>query len=317
MTTQPMPPDAVLPEVLRTDMLARVEERMRGLLHAEQARCRAVDPRAAGMVEALADVITAGGERIRPTVLLTGYLAAGGDPADGPAVDAAVALELLDTCYLIRRDVRENALLRHGAPTLHVRHAAEHERNGWGGDARGFGVGMASLVGDLATALADRLAADLPDAARQVWHDLRIGRLGGSYVDSALSSRYLADPWPAGCLVGCARGCGSGWYALQHPLLMGAALAGRGDLAVVYQDYARLLHAAWRVRGFLSGGGDRDWYGDLLRDVLLVAEDRDRAERTIAHLLGRTRRIVAAAPFSQLWRTELTALATRLASTRA
>ncbi|WP_256178217.1 polyprenyl synthetase family protein [Kitasatospora aureofaciens] len=312
MTTQSMPTDAVLPELLRTDMLARVEERMRGLLHAEQARCRAVDPRAAGMWEALVDLVTSGGERIRPTVLLTGYLAAGGDPAAESAVDAAVALELLDTCYLIRRDVRENALLRHGAPTLHVRHAAEHERNGWGGDARGFGVGMAALIGDLATALADRLAADLPDAARQVWHDLRIGRLGGTYVDSTLSSSYLADPWPGGCIAGCARGCGSGWYALQHPLLMGAALAGRGDLAVVYQDYARPLHAAWRVRGFLSGGWDRDWYGDLLREVLLGAEDRDRAERTIGHLLDRAGRVVAGAPFASAWRTELAALATRL-----
>ncbi|MFF1797034.1 hypothetical protein ACFVXQ_22930 [Kitasatospora sp. NPDC058263] len=314
MTTHTGPPDAALPEVLRTGMLARVEKRLRGELHAEHARCRAVDPPAAGMVEALADLVAGGGERIRPTVLLTGYLAAGGDPAGGPAVDAAAALELLDTCYLIRRDARENAPLRQGAPTLHVRHAAEHERNGWCGDAQGFGVGMASLIGDLATALADRLAAGLPDAARQVWHDLRIGRLGGSYVDSELASSYLADPWPAGCLAGCARGCGTGWYALQHPLLMGAALAGRGDLAVVYQDYARLLHAAWRVRGFLSGSGDRDWYGDLLREMLLGGEDPDRAERTIGHLLDRTRRVVAAAPLTIAWRTELATLATRLAA---
>ncbi|MBO1418464.1 polyprenyl synthetase family protein [Streptomyces sp. FH025] len=314
MTPQPMSPETVLPEVLRAGMAALVEERMRGVLHAEQARCQATDPGAVGMMEGLADLVTAGGERIRPTVLLTGYLAAGGDPAAEPVLDAAVALELLDTCYLIRRDARENSLLRHGAPTLHVRHSAEHERNGWGGDARCFGVGMASLSGDLATALADRLAANLPDAARQVWYDLRIGRLGGSYVDSTLSSSYLEDPWPADCLTGCARGCGSGWYALLHPLLMGAALAGRGDLAVVYQDYARPVHAAWRVRGFLSGGGDHDWYGDLLRGALFDAEDRDRAERTIVHLLDRSRRALAAAPFSTVWNAELIGLAARLTS---
>lgn len=316
MTPQSMPPEAALPELRRTGMAALVEERMRVLLHAEQARCQATDPGAVGMMEGLAELLTAGGERIRPTVLLTGYLAAGGDSAAEPVLDAAVALELLDTCYLIRRDTWENSLLRHGAPTLHVRHSAEHERNGWGGDARYFGIGMASLVGDLAMALADRLAANLPDAVRQVWYDLRIGRLGGSYVDSVLSSSYLADPWPADCLTGCARGCGSGWYALLHPLLMGAALAGRGDLAVVYQDYARPVHAAWRMRGFLSGGGDRDWYGDLLRGALLDGEDRDRVERTIAHLLDRSSRVLAATSFSPVWHAELAGLAARLTASR-
>ncbi|MFC8718543.1 polyprenyl synthetase family protein [Kitasatospora sp. NPDC057198] len=316
MTPQPVPPDAVRSELPRTGMPARVEERVRGLLRAEQARCRAVDPRATGMVDALAELLAAGGERLRPTVLLTGYLAAGGEAAAAPPVDAAVALELLDTAYLIRRDVRENALLRQDTPTLHVRHAAEHERNGWGGDARGFGAGMAALVGELATALADRLAADLPEVARQLWHDLRIGRLGGSYVDSALTSRHLTDPWPAGCLAGCARSCGTGWYALQHPLMMGAALAGRGDLTVLYQDYARPLHSAWRLRGFLDGSGDRDWYGDLLREVLLGPADHLRAERTIAHLLDRTRRIAATAPVPPPWRTELAALATHLTRPR-
>ncbi|MET8542965.1 polyprenyl synthetase family protein [Kitasatospora sp. NPDC004799] len=319
MTTQPRPPEAVVPGLQRTGLLARVEERLGALLHAEQARCRAVDPRAVPLVDALADLLLPGGERIRPALVTTGYLAAGGEAAGGEAAgdhaaDAAVALELLDTGYQIRRDLWQNAPLRRGAPTLHVQHAAEHERNDWGGDARGFGRGVAVLVSDLAAALADRVAGDLPSAARQVWHDLRIGRLGGSYVDSALSCRYLANSWPSGCLGGCTRGCGTGWYAVRHPLLIGAALAGRGDLAVAYQDYARALHAAWRVRGFLTGGWERDWYGELLREVLLDAEERARAEETIGTLLDHAARALAPAPLTPAWRTELTSLAVQLVS---
>ncbi|MFI9099278.1 polyprenyl synthetase family protein [Streptomyces fildesensis] len=312
MTTHPLPPKTSVPGQLRAGLLDQVEERLRGLLAGEFDRWHAVNPRAASLVGSITELVRAGGDRIRPVICVTGYLAAGGDPTSTAIVDAAAALELLDTCFLIRSDIRDNAPLRHGIPTLHVSHAAEHERSGWRGESRRFGEGTAVLAGDLALAYADRLASRLPAAAWQLWDELRTERVIGAHTDAACATEYLDDPWPGRCIAGCAKGCGAGWYALHHPLLLGAALAGRQDLATSYRDYARPLHAAWRLRGFLEGGPGYDWDAQMLREVLLGTEERDTAERIISQLVARADRVVDAAPLAPGWRDELAAFAIRI-----
>lgn len=319
MTTQPRLPRAVAPQEMapqlqRAGMLDRVEERLRGLLNDEHRRWRTADTRGAGLIESLAELVAVGVDRVRPLVLVTGYLAAGGDPEAPEAVDAAAALELLDTCTLIRGDVRDNAALRRGIPALHVSRAAEHERNGWAGEARRFGESTATLAGDLALTLADRLAARLPGPAWQLWDDMRVERAVGTYAHEAMAAEYLDDPWPGRCISGCDRGCAAGWYAVRHPLRLGAALADRPDLDAPYDAYARSLHAAWRLRGFLDGGPEYDWDAELLREILLEREERGIAERLIRELVDRASRTAAATRLAAGWREELEAFAVRLAA---
>ncbi|KJY42852.1 hypothetical protein VR41_06035 [Streptomyces sp. NRRL B-1568] len=295
-------------------MLDRVEERLRGFLDEEHRLRRTSDARGAGLIESLAELVAAGGDRARPLIFLTGYLAAGGDPDRGEAVDAAAALELLDTCTLIRTDVRDNAALRRGIPTLHVSRAAEHERSGWAGESRRFGESTATLAGDLALAYAERLAARLPAEAWRIWDELRTERAIGSYAHEAMAAEYLEDPWPGRCISGCDRGCTAGWYALRHPLRLGAALAGRADLDASYDAYARPLHAAWRLRGFLDGGPEYAWDAQLLREILLEPEERDIAERMIHELVERSCRTATNSALAAGWHEELATFAARVAS---
>ncbi|GGX69819.1 polyprenyl synthetase family protein [Streptomyces hiroshimensis] len=321
MTTQPQLPRAVAPQepcpqLQRAGMLDQVEKRLRGLLNDEHRRWRTADARGAGIVESLAELVAVGADRVRPVILLTGYLAAGGAPEAPEAVEAAAALELLDTCTLIRSDVRDNAALRRGIPTLHVSRAAEHERNGWAGEARRFGESTATLAGDLALSLGDRLAARLPAAAWQLWDEMRTERVIGTYAHEAMAAEYLDDPWPGRCISGCDRGCTAGWYALRHPLRLGAALAGRTDLDTAYDAYARSLHAAWRLRGFLDGGPEYDWDAELLREILLEREERGIAERLIRELVDRASRTAASSRLAAGWCEELTAFAVRMAAER-
>ncbi|MFJ7590998.1 polyprenyl synthetase family protein [Streptomyces sp. NPDC097617] len=311
--THDQPWRTATPGQARDAMLDRVEERLAGLFAQEHRNRRTSDPRSAVLVMGLAELVQAGGERARPAICVTGYLAAGGDPADEDAVAAAAALELLDTCLVIRADVRDNAPLRRGIPTLHISHAAEHERGGWRGEPRRFGEGTAVLAGDLALAYGDRLAVRLPHIARQLWDDLRVERAIGSHMEAAAATEYLDDAWPGQCLEGCGSGCGAGWYGLRHSLLIGAALAGREDLGEAYEEYARAVHAAWRVRGFLSGGPGFDGDAQFLRDVFFDGQARERAEETIAKLVVRADEAVAAAPLTPGWRTELGALAREIA----
>ncbi|WP_316758571.1 polyprenyl synthetase family protein [Streptomyces herbicida] len=297
----------------REEMLDRVEARLRSVLNDEYRR-HSGHARAAVLVESLAELVAAGGERVRPVVLFTGYLAAGGAPDDPRAIDTAAALELLDTATLLRSDVHDNAAVRRGMPALHVARAAEHERGGWGGDARRYGAYTATLAGDLALACADRLAGALTGSARAHWDELRADRCVGMYAREAMTAAYLDDPWPGRCVSGCDSGCRAGWYALRAPLLIGAALAGRDDLAPVYEAYSGALHAAWRLRGFLDGGPEYAWDAELLREALLDGDERDVAERMIRELVGRAGRTAGEAPLSGVWRGELASFGLRVAS---
>ncbi|UUU39269.1 polyprenyl synthetase family protein [Streptomyces sp. NBC_00162] len=311
--THDQPWRTATPAQVRDVMLDRVEERLARLLAEEHRNRRTSDPRSVVLVAGVAELVQAGAERAHPVICLTGYLAAGGDPDGDDAVAAAAALELLDTCLMIREDVRDNASLRRSIPTLHISHAAEHERNGWRGESRRFGEGTAVLAGDLALAYGDRLAVRLPYEAWELWDDLRTERAIGAHAAAAAATEYLDDAWPGQCLDGCGSGCGAGWYGLRHALLIGASLAGREDLRETYEEYARALHAAWRIRGFLRGGPGFDGDAQFLRDVFFDARARDGAEETIAGLLARADAAVDAATVDPAWRTELAAFARRVA----
>ncbi|MEU1310643.1 polyprenyl synthetase family protein [Streptomyces cinnamoneus] len=310
----PAAPSAPAPPLQRARMLDRVEERLHGLFEEEHRHWRTADARGAGLIESLAGFVTAGGDRARPLVLLTGYLAAGGDPASDEAIDVAAALELLDTCTLIRADVRDDAALRRGIATLHVSRATEHEQGGWAGDSRRFGDSTATLAGDLALALADRLAAHLPVDVRPLWDELRMQRAIGSYAHEAVAAEYLDDPWPGRCVSGCDRGCTAGWYALRHPLRLGAALAGRPELGTPYDAYARPLHAAWRLRGFLEGGPEYAWNAQLMRELLLDPQERGATEELIEECVERACGVAAGLSLAAGWREELAVFAARVAA---
>jgi len=312
MTTRAEPWGTTTPAQLRDRMLGRVEERMADALTRPRRRIPS-DPHAAAMVSGLAELIDADGPHPRSAFCLTGYLAAGGDPEGSEAVDAAAALEFLDAWQMLRDDVRGNTIMRRGIPTLHVGHAAEHERNGWRGEARRFGEGTAVLAGDLALACGDRLAARLPEEAAALWDDFRTERIIGAQADAGAATEYLGDPWPGRCVTDCPSGCAAGWYALHHPLLIGASLAGRPDLAAPYEEYAGGLHAAWRLRGFLDGGPGYDADAQFLREAVFGPEGRKEAERLITEQVARTTWSIEGARLAPGWHAEFAGAALRIA----
>lgn len=232
------------PRALRTRLLALVEERLDALLAEEHRRWSRVDARGAVPVADVAALVRAGGKRLRPSFCLTGYLAAGGDPGAGTVVDCAAALELVHVGALIHDDVLDAADTRRGAPAVHARRAADHAAHGWHGEARRYGEGVAILAGDLADILADRLTADLPPHCRPLWNELLTEIVIGQHLDVAVAAEAVVDPdlsrWIAVCK--------SGRYSIHRPLALGAALAGRPDLAPVFEGYGEALGEAFQLR---------------------------------------------------------------------
>ena len=211
-------------------------------------------------------------------------------------VDAGAALELLHVFALVHDDVMDGSDLRRGEPTVHQHFGQLHRRNGWSGESRRFGEGVAVLVGDLALVLADRLLAGADRRAWDVYDELRVELVMGQFLDVGFAANRSADP-ETSRKVSLFK---SAKYTVERPLHLGAALAGRlDDLAPAYSGYGIPLGEAFQLRDDVLGAfGDQAVVGkpvgDDFRDgkpTLLVihAIDVARRERLVPALevLGR------------------------------
>ncbi|HEX2048581.1 MAG TPA: polyprenyl synthetase family protein [Acidimicrobiales bacterium] len=270
----------------------RVEGRVARLLDAELERWAAVDGDLAEPLAALRDLVLAGGKRLRPAFCHWAFVGAGGSPDDPVVVDAGAALELLHTFALVHDDIMDGSATRRGTDTIHVQFEAGHAMDGWRGEARRFGEGVAILVGDLAFVYADQLLAGVPRPASEVFTELRIEVNVGQYLDLVGTARGRVNE-------GTARRISrfkSGKYTVERPLHLGAALAGRlDDLAGPLSRYGLPLGEAFQLRDDLLGvfGDDEITgkpVGEDLREgkpTLLYAMAMQRATTADAAVLAR------------------------------
>ncbi|MFI5477147.1 polyprenyl synthetase family protein [Streptomyces cacaoi] len=253
-----------------------------------------------------------GGERLRPVFCVSGFLAAGGNPGDPVAVDTCAALEL-----------------------LHL---------------------SARFPDDPASAHADRLATRLPAAARTVWNELRTEPVTGRHPDnpaaaeSAPAPAPATAPAPAPALSRQPAVHEPGPRTIHRPLVLGALLAGRPEVAPAFESYGLALDEAFQLRddlidvfgptpedtgrppglrrgpalllalaaehfprtgALLARNGHSD--AALLRRLLDESNTKATAERRIAGLVDRACAALATPALDQPWRQEFSRLATRLA----
>nr|WP_042189011.1 polyprenyl synthetase family protein [Kibdelosporangium sp. MJ126-NF4]CEL18601.1 Octaprenyl diphosphate synthase / Dimethylallyltransferase / (2E,6E)-farnesyl diphosphate synthase / Geranylgeranyl pyrophosphate synthetase [Kibdelosporangium sp. MJ126-NF4]CTQ98086.1 Octaprenyl diphosphate synthase (EC 2.5.1.90) / Dimethylallyltransferase (EC 2.5.1.1) / (2E,6E)-farnesyl diphosphate synthase (EC 2.5.1.10) / Geranylgeranyl pyrophosphate synthetase (EC 2.5.1.29) [Kibdelosporangium sp. MJ126-NF4] len=292
----------------RFGLMAAIETRLNSFLAAERERWAAVDHRCAVPPDAVAGLVAAGGKRWRPAFCVSGFLAAGGPEAQTETLlDAAAAIELVHAAALIHDDVLDDSALRRGAPTVHTTHTAAHAAAGWLGESRRYGEGTAILAGDLAMVYAGQLTAGLPDVARPVWDEMLTEIQIGQYLDMAVAAEGVVDPdvsrWVAVCK--------SGRYSIHRPLLLGAAIAGRPQLATHFAEYGEALGEAFQLRDDLI-----DTFGDSAATGKPVGSDLAQHKMTLllAMACGRDEQVRALVA-EQEWDTE--AIRRRLVETRA
>ncbi|MDQ3569537.1 MAG: polyprenyl synthetase family protein [Actinomycetota bacterium] len=269
----------------------RVEGRLDALLRGETERWAGLDPDLLAPLSAMRRLVMAGGKRLRPAFCHWGFVGAGGDPDDEAVVGAGAALEMLHTFALIHDDVMDGSPLRRGFDTVHRSFGSRHLQSGWRGEDRRFGEGVAILVGNLAFVYADRLLADAPRPAWDVFTELRLEVNLGQYLDLLGTARGHVS-------VEQARRIGqykSGKYTVERPLHLGAALAGRlGDLEGALSAYGAPLGEAFQLRDDLLGAfGDSSLTGKPVGDDLregrptaLYAYAARTTEGAAAKLLG-------------------------------
>lgn len=272
-----------------------VENRLRELLRRDRDRFAAAAPQSADIVDALSAAVLNGGKRLRPTLVLLGFLGAGGVAGDPRVVDVAAALELLHAGCLVHDDVMDDSPTRRHLPTTHTRFEAVHRAGGYAGETRRFAEGVATLVGDLAFFYCGGLLADSGTEVQRVFSAVAVDVGVGQYLDllGTVGSRAVR-PDPA--LIAHYK---TGRYTVEGPLHLGAALAGRlTELAEVLSGYGRPLGMAYQLRDDLLGAfGDPEEtgkpVGDDLRQgksTLLLTYLRDRAPDSAARLLSKVER---------------------------
>lgn len=231
---------------------ARVQQRLRDVLAAEEARWSSFDADLASPVSEIGRLVLVGGKRLRPAFCHWAFVGAGGDPDDPMVTDAGAAFELMHAFALFHDDVMDDAASRRGEPTTHTVFAERHARHGWAGEARRFGEGVAILVGDLAFVYADQLMGGASPAAWRIWNELRIELNIGQLLDIEGSVRNERSRLKA------ERICRykSGKYTIERPLHLGAVMAAphrETELLPALSAYGLPLGDAFQMRDDVMG----------------------------------------------------------------
>ena len=236
------------------------------MLDAEIERWSALDDTLVEPLRSLRTFVLDGGKRLRPAFCHWGFVGAGGDATDERIVDAGAAFELLQAFALVHDDVMDGSATRRGRRAVHMAFVDRHDGDGWRGEARRFGEGVAVLIGDLAHVYADRFMAGAPDDAVMIWNELRVELNVGQYLDVVGTARADTDLTRARRIARYK----SGKYTIERPLHVGAAIAGRyHELHESLSGYGDPLGEAFQLRDDLLGAfGDEAQTGKPVGDDL-------------------------------------------------
>ncbi len=231
------------------DLAVRVEARLERFFDAEVSRWVRLQPELRELIDVLATLTLSGGKRLRPAFCYWAFVGSGGDPVDPQIIDAGAGLELLHTALLIHDDLIDDASLRRGIETSHVRFAARHREHGWAGASDRFGSNVAVLLGDLAIFYAYGLLSGAPPPARHLFQQLGVEVGLGQYLELVTTAEDRRD-YAAARLIARYK---SGKYTIERPLQLGAALAGQLDQLEPLSAYGLPLGEAFQLCDDLLG----------------------------------------------------------------
>nr|WP_217361731.1 polyprenyl synthetase family protein [Aeromicrobium stalagmiti] len=224
-----------------------------------------------------------GGKRLRPQFCHAGWLVAGGDPLDQHLVDAAASLEWLQGSALVHDDLMDGSDTRRGRPSIHRAFEALHRDEDRHGDAAGFGLSTAVLLGDLMLSWCDEMMTtailDSPTMAphvRSARHFLDLCKtevVAGQFLDVAGQTRARLSVDEAMAIVRFK----SAKYTVERPLHIGAALAGASaDLIDALTAVALPLGEAFQLRDDVLGV-----FGDPAVTGKPAGDDLREGKRTV------------------------------------
>ncbi len=272
------------------DVRARVDARLAAVVDELEAELAHVG--AGAMTDELRASV-AGGKRLRAAFCYWSWRAHRTDDAapDPGADDAAVlgvgaALELFQAAALVHDDVMDDSDTRRGRPATHRVFTATHTEQGWAGTPSRFGEAAAILLGDLALIAADRtfaaavgpLGPDARAAAYRVFDLMRAEVIVGQYRDVLAQALPLGDdPAAEEAQARTVVRAKSARYSVEHPIVLGAVLAGADGPAVERAGRVGLaLGEAFQLRDDVLGV-----FGDPATTGKPAGDDLREGKRTV------------------------------------
>lgn len=235
---------------LNKHVAAEINIRIKRFLDQKIADAGEIDSRFKRLLEETERVTHLGGKRLRPTLAVVGYRAAGGQD-DQLVLDAAVALELLHIFMCVHDDIMDRDNERHGGLNINGRYneilvqvADETERNH-------LAQSMSLLAGDLLLTFVYEVIGGLAVSAEtrlQLMNRVNatnFDTVGGQQLDvlypleGELSvERLLKIPHYK-----------TGIYSFVNPLLFGVTLAGGSDehVQACLREYGEKLGITFQV----------------------------------------------------------------------
>ncbi len=273
-----------------------VQDQLDAILAHHDGLLAAVGDDGGRLAEPIAKLLR-GGKRLRAAFAYWGFLGAGGEPEDvggEPAlISLPTSLELFQAAALIHDDVMDASDTRRGQPSVHRQFATLHRVQGWMGDDVHFGAAGAILAGDLCLTWSDAALAGgglPPDAlarVRPVFDEMRTQLMAGQYLDMLTQAMPFDLPDEEAFEAAIARSrrviCfKSAKYSVEHPLLMGGALADAPkSLLTSYSDYGLAVGEAFQLRDDVLGV-----YGDPQETGKPAGDDLREGKRTVLVLLA-------------------------------
>jgi len=222
-----------VPEESLTALRSAVSHRLDIQLRAYREKFSAVGHEVADLFD-VATPLLQRGKRLRASFLAAGWRCFGGRALAGAETAAGAGLELFQLAALVHDDLMDASLSRRGLPAAHLQFRALHEERTMISNPDSFGAAGALLLGDLLLVAAEsELQAaliDHPDtapAARAVFEEMMAEVTVGQYLDIYAQSA----PWAEDPEVDLDRArrvikAKSARYSVEHPLALGAAMAG-------------------------------------------------------------------------------------------
>jgi geranylgeranyl diphosphate synthase type I len=270
------------------DVRARVDAALRRHVDALRPALASASADAGPLADAIEQMLT-GGKRLRAAFCYWSWRAHGGVPGsgrEGVVLEVGAALELFQAAALFHDDVMDDSDTRRGLPAAHRTFAGLHETSGWSGEARRFGESAAILLGDLALVMSEHVFSravdheptDLRVRARSVFDRMRTEVTVGQYLDVlAQALPWGQDPGADEARAREVIRSKSARYSVEHPIVLGAALAGADDDAVrACETFGLPLGEAFQLRDDLLGV-----FGDPATTGKPAGDDLREGKRTV------------------------------------
>ena len=285
---------------LLSQVSAELEPRLSQVLAASEAQAESYGSEVGAMVGAVRGLCERGGKRLRPGLCVVGAMSVESRASREVAIEAGVALELLQAYFLIHDDWMDQDEERRGGPTAHV---ALGRLFG----SKELGACSAILAGDHAVALASAHLTTLAIPASRLkkcmhrFAEMQLAAVAGQQLDVLGKT---ANPELTYELK-------TSSYTVRGPLLLGAEIAGASKATLAsLEAFSSPLGVAVQLRDDLIGvfgetkvtgkpqGGDlkEGKNTSLVHEAArrLSARERAQFQRVLGNRMATTRQVQSA-----------------------